>query len=154
MSKPTDERFTPEEILSVVREFGRIELDVCTTRKNPVRAASFYTKTEDGLAAPWHGLSWGNYPYSRGQLLRWAHRAHAAWEGSGVEHINLVPADTSTVATSFMLRHAHAVAFWNRRIRFTGAAGAKFANASFYWGERQGRFQRVFSPHATVLVLR
>ena len=68
--------------------------------------------------------------------------------------LGLVIADTSTRATQLLLERANAVAFWKKRIRFAGANGAKFANALFYLGERQGRFRRVFEPYATVLVLR
>lgn len=66
---------------------------------------------------------------------------------------------TSTVAVRRLLRNANALAFWHKRIAFlkpdgTYEAGAKFASMSAYFGERAGRFNRVFSPHATVLFLR
>lgn len=156
----SDIRFTPQHVLDVVRAFDRIALDPCTTPDNPVGADRFYTEADDGLNQWWQvrpapGIAFLNPPYSRGQLLRWADRVAVAWAGvEGVESIMLVPADTSTEATQFMLDHANAVAFWDKRICFAGTAGAKFANAFFYWGERQGRFKRVFSPHAHVLVLR
>ena len=150
----SDQRFTPEHVLDVVREFGRIALDPCTTRDNPVGASVFYTEAQDGLAQPWCGLAFWNCPYSRGQTIQWAKRAHEAWEHDRIESIGLVIADTSTQAVQYLLEHANAVAFWKRRIRFAGDASAKFANMLPYFGERQGRFKRVFEPHATVLVLR
>lgn len=154
MTIESDQRFTPQHVLDVVREFAPIALDPCTTQNNPVRAASFYTEAGDGLAQPWFGLTFWNCPYSRGQPLKWAERANGAWRGSEVESIGLVISDTSTAAVRYLLATANAVAFWNKRICFAGDAGAKFANLFAYYGERQGRFKRVFDAHATVLVLR
>lgn len=154
MSKASDIRFTPDHVLDVVREFSSIALDPCTTSKNPVAADDWYTESDDGLSRPWDSMSFVNPPYSRGQLLKWSAKASHEWYPRGVESIVLVPADTSTAATQFLLDLAHAVAFWRKRICFAGDCGAKFANALFYFGERQGRFKRVFGPHATVLVLR
>lgn len=163
MSKPTDERNTPQHVLDVVREFDDIVLDPCTTLANPTRAHQFVTKRDNGLRVCWsgviadsggRGVTYWNPPYSRGQLLLWSEHALVEWERNGIESIGLVPADTSTRATQLLLERANAVAFWKKRICFAGEQGAKFANALFYLGERQGRFQRVFEPHATVLVLR
>lgn len=154
MSVDSDQRFTPQHVLDVVREFDTISCDPCTTPDNPVRAICHYTEADNGLEQPWHSLTFWNCPYSRGQPLKWAERANGAWRGSEVESIGLVISDTSTAAVRYLLATANAIAFWNRRICFTGDAGAKFANLFAYYGERQGRFKRVFSPHATVLVLR
>lgn len=158
----TDERFTPESVLAVVREFDSIVLDPCTTSDNPTGALVYLTRQRSGLADCWSGViadsggtgvTFWNPPYSRGQVLRWADKALEEWERHSVESLGLVIADTSTRATQLLLERANAVAFWKKRIRFAGE-GAKFANAMFYLGERQGRFKRVFEQHATVLVLR
>lgn len=159
----TDERFTPQSVLAVVREFDSIVLDPCTTSVNPTAALTHLTRQASGLAECWSGViadsggagvTFWNPPYSRGQLLRWAEKAITEWERNSVESIGLVIADTSTRATQLLLERANAVAFWSKRIRFVGANAALFANAMFYLGERQGRFKRVFEQHATVLVLR
>lgn len=141
----TDQRFTPQSVLDVVREFDRIALDPCTVPDNPVGADRFYTEEDDGLVLRWKGLSFVNPPYSRGKLLKWAKRACDMWGYLSVESISLVPADTSTRATQFYLETANAVAFWNKRMRFTGDAGARFANAFFYYGERQPLQARVLA---------
>jgi hypothetical protein len=162
MSKESDERFTPQPVLDVVREFAPIALDPCTTSANPTRAAQFLTAREDGLATPWRdmfavdgeGLVFWNCPYSRGQVSAWALKAIREWSQDDVESIGLVIADMSTAASQLLLERANAVAFWRKRICFAGDQGAKFANAFFYFGDRQGRFKRVFEPHAAVLVLR
>jgi phage N-6-adenine-methyltransferase len=155
MSKASDIRFTPKNVLDVVRAFDDIALDPCTTSSNPVGARDWYTESDNGLERPWESLSFVNPPYSRGQIIQWAEKAYEEWCSlRKTESIVLVPADTSTEATQLLLDTASAVAFWRKRICFAGEQGAKFANALFYFGERQGRFKRVFSPHATVLVLR
>ncbi len=164
--KDSDERYTPQHILAVVREFSPIGFDPCTTRDNPTGAISYcYRPHHDGLVVDWcldcHGggrLTWVNHPYSAGEPMKWADKM-AQEAVRGCEIISLGAADTSTKAMQFLLDHADAVAFWRKRICFLrpdGAyeQGAKFANASFYFGERAGRFRRVFSPHASVLVLR
>ena len=87
--KESDQRFTPQDVLDVVREFAPIMLDPCTTEANPVGAALHFTAQDDGLGTEWLEVINGNGPLD-------------------------------------------GVAF----------------------GERQGRFSRVFSPHAYVQVLR
>jgi phage N-6-adenine-methyltransferase len=158
--RASDQRYTPQDVLDVVRAFDVIGLDPCANDENTVGAASFFTAAHDGLSRPWtgYGLVYANSPYSRGLLLPWTRKAiHEAREGAEV--IDLVPADMSTNWTRHLLNSANAVAFWNKRIPFLlpdGAYdnGAKFGNAAYYFGERQGRFRRVFSPHAHVLTLR
>jgi hypothetical protein len=159
----SDQRFTPDHVLDVVREFDDIVLDPCTADGARTRAWVMIGLPSDGLAESWSGriadscatgVTFVNPPYSRGQVLRWAAKARDEWALHQVESILLVISDTSTSATKYLLQHANAVAFWDKRICFAGDQGAKFANAFFYFGERQGRFRRVFEPHATVLVLR
>jgi hypothetical protein len=163
---PKDERYTPESILDIIREFDDIGFDPCTTPDNRCNALSHAYWDERwpescGLTCEWypgHGLIWVNHPYSAGKPWKWA-RKMADASADGCEIISLGAADTSTRANKLLLLSANAVAFWDKRIAFLKPdgkyeLGAKFANASFYFGERQGRFKRVFSPHATVLVLR
>jgi hypothetical protein len=163
VSIASDVRFTPQHVLDVVREFEVIALDPCTTPQNPVGAKVFCDV--DGLGVCWSGFiaDWApahvpfafvNPPYSRGELLKWARKAVEEWRRNQVESICLVPADTSTRASQLLLAEANAVAFWRHRICFAGEQGAKFANALYYFGDRQGRFRRVFERWATVLVLR
>jgi hypothetical protein len=165
VTKPTDERYTPGHVLRIVREFSpSIGLDPCSTVDNPTSALRYFT-VDDGdlsLSCEWRtneGVCFVNPPYSRGQLAKWASKCFTEWGHWRTEIIALVPADPSTSWSRLLLATAHAVAFWNRRIAFikpdgTYDAGAKQPSAFYYFGERQGRFKRVFEPHATVLVLR
>jgi hypothetical protein len=154
MSKDSDVRFTPQHVLNVVREFDEIVCDPCTVASNPAGANLFYTEADNGLVQPWGGgLTFVNNPYSRGQIFPWAEKC-ALEAKIGLEIIQLIPADMSTIYTKFLFGKANAVAFWDKRIVFDGSNGAKFGSAFWYFGDRQGRFKRVFEPHATVLFLR
>jgi hypothetical protein len=165
MSIASDERFTPQHVLDVFRGYADIILDPCSIASNPVRARHHFVRSDDGLNQGWHfeyshsGWTFVNPPYSRGQLVRWAHKAHGEHKAFGLEIGMLVPSDMSTGWAHFLLKHANAVGFWKQRIRFqlpdgSYESGAKFGSAVYYFGERQGRFKRVFESHATVLVLR
>jgi hypothetical protein len=165
VSRPSDERYTPESVLRVVREFSHISLDPCTTAANPVKADRFFTATEadPSLSREWRipegTIAFTNCPYSRGQISRWASKVFTEWGHWRTENVMLVPADPSTRWSQVLLSLAHAVAFWSRRIAFirpdgTYDEGAKQPSAFYYFGERQGRFKRVFEPHATVITLR
>lgn len=165
----TNDRFTPRDVLDVVRSFAPIALDPCTTADNPTGADVFVTAERNALAADADWYRWScqgssnfcfvNPPYGRGHLLVWAAAMKRWGTYGGCEIIGLVPADMSTVWMRVLLGSATAIAFWHKRISFGTPeggyeAGAKFGNAFVYYGERQGRFKRVFSPHAHVLVLR
>ena len=158
MSKPTDERYTPPDVVRVVSGFARIDLDPCTTWKNPTGARRVYTKDESGLTGAWSGFTYVNPPYSRGQLAIWVARCIEAAE-SGVEIIMLGPADLSTGWSKQLFASAQCLAFWGKRIAFIKPSGeyesgAKQPSAFWYFGERQGRFRRHFEPHASVVFLR
>ncbi len=157
---PSDQRYTPEHVLAVVREFATIDLDPCTTPDNPVGATAFYTFHDDGLNQRWrhgaHACVYVNPPYSRGELQRWAdkvvHEAHA-----GCEIVMLTPCDLGTRwATSLFDAEFQAMAFWRGRIAFVTPeqpyeAGAKQPSVFWYFGRRTSRFMRVFSKRANVI---
>lgn len=157
----TDERYTPESVLAVVREFATIVLDPCTTEANPVGAGRFYTKADDGLSLAWYltGLAFVNPPYSRGSLQKWADKCLMEARRIDRDILLLVPADPSTAWSRTLLENAEAMAYWHKRIAFirpdgTYEAGAKQPSAMYYFGERVERFRRIFQQHGTVLNLR
>lgn len=159
-SKESDERYTPEHVLEVVRRVAPIALDPCTTPGNPTGAARFFTAASDGLAQPWlgDGLVWVNPPYSRGALAAWTRRvAREGWTRR--ECIVLTPCDLGTRWAASLFACAQAAAFWRGRIAFGSPdgqllTGAKTASCFWYFGERSARFARAFNPHANVVQLR
>ncbi len=87
-----DDRGTdPSFIAQVEGEFGAFTLDVAASALN-AKAASFYTRENDGLALPWYGNVWCNPPYS--DCGSWVRKAWAEWNaGSSAQIIMLLPAN-------------------------------------------------------------
>ena len=67
---------TPDDFFAkVTEEFGAFDLDVCATPAN-AKAATFFTKEQDGLAQQWSGKCWMNPPYGRA-IKEWMRKACA-----------------------------------------------------------------------------
>ncbi len=165
MSKESDERYTPEDVLDVVRAFagGPIALDPCTTADNRTRALSFYTKETNGLAQKWVAplfgpapstlrVTWVNPPYSRGALPLWVEKILTSCHTRETPHIvSLLPNDLGSKAGQRVARYATMLCFPKGRIRFitpgVGQAktGAKQPSVIAYWGDQQDRFEEYFS---------
>jgi hypothetical protein len=161
----TDERYTPQSVLDVVRAVAPIGLDPCTISTNPTRAPYFFTEKQDGLVAAWPlykpgaGLVYVNPPYSRGQLVRWARKVVEYAVQEHAEVIVLTPCDLSTIWSTLLFRHAQAMAGWRSRIAFVTPSqdydqGAKQPSLFWYFGERASRFKRVFDAHSNCVLLR
>lgn len=152
MSVSSDERYTPEWLLDIVRTFngGDIELDVCTAPSNPTRAIGFLTIVSNGLEQAWtpYGLNWCNPPYSRGEVIQWVTKASEE-ASQGCEILMLTQADVSTQWFRAARSSADCVSLLRKRVGFVtpdGKAmpGAKFGSAMWYWGRRRARFGRFF----------
>lgn len=108
-----DEWLTPPEI---IRKLGAFDLDPCAPepdRRPWDTATRHYSKSQDGLAQPWHGRIWLNPPFGR-EAVRWLRKL--------VEHSNgiaLVPARTETAMFYECVWHvADAVCFMKGRPHF------------------------------------
>lgn len=155
---PTDERYTPEHVLEVVRAFAPIGLDPCAPPSNPTRAAWFLTIKEDGLTALWSCAAdqcvFVNPPYSRGLLDAWAAKVtDVAASDCTIDMIVLTPCDLGTKWAGRLWKRAQAFAGWRGRISFVRPdgsyeTGAKQSSLFWYFGERVERFRRVFAPYA------
>jgi hypothetical protein len=86
----SDEWFTPPEIFSDLKLV--FDLDPCSPgQKHWVPARMIYTKTQNGLTQPWHGLVWMNPPFG-------GRNGHVPWLQRFFTHKNgiaLVAARTS-----------------------------------------------------------
>lgn len=169
-SELSDERYTPEHVLDVVRTFaaGPIALDPCTAPYNQTRALAHCHV--DGTEADWAKLTrglreyrvvWCNPPFSNGNLKRWTAKcADEARAEPRLDIVTLLPSDFGTVAGQRTLETCDAVCFVRGRIAFLGPderplpGGAKTATVLAYWGERAKTFKKVFSSLGQVIVTR
>lgn len=106
----SDDWLTPPEIVTAL---GPFDLDPCASEVRPwATATQHYTRADDGLAQPWHGLIWMNPPYSN--IGGWLERL--AEHGSGIA---LVFARTETAAFHrHVWPHASLLMFLRGRLRF------------------------------------
>lgn len=163
MTAESDQRYTPQSVLDVVRAVGAIGLDPCAPPHNPVKARRWYTEEDDGLTKAWlvsvGELVYVNPPYSRGELSRWAKKiVRAVSADPDLEVIALTPCDLGTGWACELFTHAGALAGWHGRIAFetpddTYGTGAKQPSLFWYFGERPRRFFRAFAAHANVVVM-
>jgi hypothetical protein len=157
----SDERYTPEHVLDVVRDFAadQIALDPCAPAfRNVTRARVTFNVEQDGLAQEWShfvpggSVAFVNPPYSRGQLIKWADKCVRERE---LERIALIPSDLGSKAGALAAATADALCFVRGRLAFGSPEGqlpqgAKQPSVLVYWGDRAKRFQRIFDQLGTV----
>lgn len=156
----TNERYTPPEVLDVIRILGPIAYDPCTPRHNPAGALRFTCPPENGLTTNWvelarRGLVFCNPPYSRGQILQWVRKAVRERRRFS-ENLLLLPQDLGTVWGQLLIRSCQGICFWKGRITFIRPdgsydAGAKQPSLFGYMGPRAWAFHDAFAPHGAVL---
>lgn len=130
----TVEWYTPPDIFD--RLGLAFDLDVASPGADVVPwvpATTHYTKDDNGLAQPWHGLVWCNPPYGA-MGLAFARRM--------VKHNNgvlLLASRTETEAFQFCAKAASYVAFPEKRIYFirsdSFSARPAFGSVMFAFGE-------------------
>lgn len=92
-SSKSDTWETPRALFAALdAEFG-FTLDACALPGN-AKCARYYTPEDDGLAQPWHGVTFCNPPYGR-KLIHWIRKA-AESARAGATVVCLVPARTDT----------------------------------------------------------
>lgn len=147
---------TPEEVLTPVRQVGKIILDPCSNKQSIVLAENNICLPQDGLAEDWYkynGLVYVNPPYGR-KIFSWMVKCQQE-SCFGAEIIALVPSRTDTKwfqGTIGRKNGADAVCFWKGRIKFLGAPHpAPFPSVVAYWGPRVDKFKKVFGPKGWVV---
>lgn len=154
MSKTSDERYTPQEILDAVAAFWPegIDLDPCWAPGSLVKARTCWTTEDDGLEQDWspHKTIWVNPPFSN--VGPWAREC--AVNGSShraiINEILLLTRIDFTTAWSRWLWDADAWLLRSSRDRFVVDGGQQLGTPTFgcvvaYWGPRVRRFERVFA---------
>jgi len=146
-----DEWYTPSDIIDLARiVLGSIDLDPASTDSANaiVRAASYYTKDDDGLMLPWYGRVWLNPPYSIPLINRFTDRVLSEY-GSGKISAAIVLTNNSSETKWFQsLFSASVVCFPARRLPFwrdnQTTFSARQGQAIFYLGKDRQAFVTTF----------
>lgn len=152
MTSNSDEWYTPEHICVLVRKvLGEVDLDPCSNQiaNATVKAKTFYTKRDNGLARTWSGRVYMNPPY--GDVIgEWVDKLVASFGASDVcEAIALLPGriDTQWFQPLFDFR----LCAIRGRLKFSNADSATFPSVAAYMGEHGDRFSEVFGEIGAIL---
>jgi len=93
------EYYTPTSIVEAARRvMGSIDLDPASspTANQAIKAKTFFTEADDGLARLWFGRVWMNHPFGRDRNRRWVDKLVAEYRaGLVVEACCITFASTS-----------------------------------------------------------
>jgi hypothetical protein len=154
-----NEWYTPSEWIAAARlVLGEIDLDPASTpaANEIVGARHFLTAQDDGLKHPWFGNLWMNPPYA-GELISLftAKMGEHYGRGDVKASITLVNNATETSWFQDLARHASAICFPSRRIRFWGPNGEVGAplqgQALLYLGSKTVAFYEAFQAFGLVV---
>lgn len=154
-----NEWYTPEQYLTAARKvLGAIDLDPASSdiANKTVRAARFFSMTDDGLDKPWAGRVWMNPPYSQPHIARFAAKlVEETQSGNVSEAIALTHNYTDTAWFHALAGACDALCFTRGRIGFLSPDGRRAAptqgQAFFYFGPRPSLFAEVFASIGLVL---
>jgi phage N-6-adenine-methyltransferase len=148
-----NEWFTPREWIDLARHvLDAIDVDPASNplAQQTVKAATFYSKDDDGLSKDWHGRVWLNPPYAQPYIAQFADKMLAELAAGHVtQSIMLTHNYTDTSWFQKLAERADAICFTRGRIRFESPAGEIAAptqgQAFFYFGDDPERFSKVFA---------
>jgi phage N-6-adenine-methyltransferase len=159
VSSKSAEWYTPAPYVEAARQvMGAIDLDPASSEaaNRVVKAAKFFTATEDGLRYNWPGRVFLNPPYRRDGIQgHFVNKLVMQFSlGTTTEAILLIGNRTET--EWFQPLWDFPICFTNHRISFispTGAADSPVnANVFVYFGPDPTKFSQVFSKFGTVVV--
>lgn len=94
MTSKTDLWATPQDFFDRLNDEFQFDLDVCATQDN-AKCPRYFTKEQDGLTQPWHGICWMNPPYGR-SIGAWVAKAYQSALTGAATIVCLLPARTDT----------------------------------------------------------
>lgn len=147
------EWYTPPEFIEAARSvLRRIDTDPASSdiAQKTVKATTYFTVDDDGLAQEWIGTVWMNPPYTAGLVDKFAEKLRQSYESGSVSAaIVLVNNATDTRWFQSLCCAASAVCFPCKRIKFldqNGNPGAPLqGQAIIYLGTKHGTFCKEFS---------
>src|SRR4028118_1054283 len=130
--------------------FGKIDLDPASNAlaQKWIKASSYFTKDDDGLAQRWYGRGWCNPPYGR-RVNQWLEKALLSYQTGEIEAAILLLNRTGAAWYSRLKKRVSAVCEVQRRIAFIDESGQpqkspRYYNDFLYLGRNVKTFKRVF----------
>lgn len=156
-----NEWYTPARHIEIARQvMGGIDCDPATSEiaNQTVKAETFFTAADDGLAQTWRGRVWMNPPYAQPLINDFAEAVSAKFESGEIDQACiLVNNATETQWFQRMLSVASAVCFPKSRIKFIDPSGKPSAplqgQAIIYMGDNVKAFRAAFKPEGAVLFI-
>lgn len=158
-----NEWYTPPEYIEAARcVMGAIDLDPASSEfaNEIVKATTFYTTENDGLAYNWRGRVWMNPPYASDLIGLFADKlAKHIKQGDVTEACVLVNNATETGWFNTLLDEAACACFIRGRVKFIDIDGNPSGTplqgqAILYIGPNATTFGQIFSDFGTVLYAR
>lgn len=153
-----NEWYTPVEYIEMARTLmGGIDTDPasCEWAQERVKAATYYTKDDDGLEQEWHGRVWLNPPYSWPEVEKFTRELCRQYDEGAVTEAVLVVNNSTDAAWFQALLRRFPVCFTAGRIKFERPGLEVFATrqgqAFFYLGDNVAGFAALFGEIGTVL---
>lgn len=155
-----NEWYTPSEYLEAAREvLGTIDLDPASSdvANERVKATSYFTKEDNGLAHEWHGNVWINPPYAQPLISEFCEKVVEEFEANRVKAaIVLVNNATETRFFRRMAESAPAICFPTGRIKYLDSAGRPAntplqGQAFVYFGDNTYEFISTFRQFGFVV---
>lgn len=146
------EWYTPRPYLDAARRvLGQIDLDPasCAAAQRAVKAKTYFTIADNGLAQQWVGRVWLNPPYSRGVIADFVEKLVEEFEWGCVNSAILLTHNHADTKWFHMaLRASNAICFTRGRIRFNHPSGKTGIPTNgqtfFYFGPNPRVFCAVF----------
>ena len=155
-SSKSNEWYTPEEYIEAARRvLGSIDVDPASNEEaqtNVVRAETYYTEQEDGLAYDWRGTVWLNPPWGKEHPQFVERLLNQYARGNTTAAILLVNAHSTDTAW-FQPLWNHILCFTDHRINFYGSEGSGSTHGSVfvYLGPDRKAFAEAFSKFGAVV---
>jgi len=149
-----NEWYTPEAYIKAACDvMGRIDVDPASTLEanGVVKASTFFTAEQDGLAQEWWGNIWLNPPYASGLVERFAEKLISSERVT--QAVVLVNNATETRWFQLLLSKAAALCLPAGRIKFwhpRKVAAPLQGQAILYFGPKEDAFFTYFQQFGAV----
>lgn len=151
----SDGWYTPNYIIDAARAvLGGIDCDPasCEAAQSVVKAATWYSKAEDGLQQPWHGRLWLNPPYSAPTV--WVRRVLQEYKIGNVSAALILTNSYTETNWWQELASVGTMLFFRGRLQFWHPEKTSDRNRTgqtlCYLGPDRDRFVEVFQVHGAI----